>query len=191
MNFNLCPLYCGLFLWNIDMAEMIPAQVHQDIEDIGKAVNTDAIITPRYGAPFKSIPMIARETVADIVDLRTNKADKTEVDAALQAKVNADDVYSKELTYTKAEVDTTFAAYVGGRKGYTTLALAQADQANLAVNTVVDVTNDPVAENNGTYQWNGTTLTKSAYDPLTQAKDYADQTLNKFLINEGESWEIY
>lgn len=158
------------------MAEMIPAQVHQDIEDIGKAVNTDAIITPRYGAPFKSIPMIARETVADIVDLRTNKADKTEVDAALQAKVNADDVYSKELTYTKAEVDTTFAAYVGGRKGYTTLALAQADQSNLPANTVVEVTNDPTTSNNGTYQWNGTTLTKSDYDPLAQAKAYVSNT---------------
>ncbi|MDM1302017.1 M14 family metallopeptidase [Acinetobacter indicus] len=93
---------------------------------------------------------------------------KSEVDSALSSKA------PQATTYSKSEVDTKFSAYVGGRKGYTTLALAQADQANLAVNTVVDVTNDPVAENNGTYQWNGTTLTKSAYDPLTQAK--ADAT---------------
>lgn len=158
------------------MAEMIPAQVHQDIEDIGKAVNTDAIITPRYGAPFKSLPMIEREAFADILDLRENKADKVEVDTALQAKANADDVYSKELTYTKAEVDTTFAAYVGGRKAYTTLALAQAAQSSLPANTAIEVTND--GANNGTYQWNGTTLTKSAYDPLTQAKADATQKAN-------------
>lgn len=135
------------------MTEMIPAQVHQDIEDIGKAVNTDAIITPRYGAPFKSLPMIAREIYADVLDLRTNKADQA-------------------TTYTKAEVDTTFAAYAGGRKAYTTLALAQAAQSSLPANTAIEVTND--GANNGTYQWNGTTLTKSAYDPLTQAKAFTE-----------------
>ncbi|WP_168377457.1 pyocin knob domain-containing protein [Acinetobacter cumulans] len=156
------------------MAEMITAQVQQDIEDIGKAVNTDAIITPRYGAPFKSLPMIAREFYADVLDLRTTKAEKTEVETALQTKANADDVYPKNEVYTKAEVDTTFAAYVAGRKAYTTLALAQAAQSSLPENTVVEVTNDPTASNNGTYQWNGTTLTKSAYDPLTQAKAFAE-----------------
>lgn len=170
------------------MAEMIPAQVHQDIEDIGKAVNTDAVITPRYGTPFKSLPMIAREAFADILDLRENKADKVEVDTALQAKANADDVYSKELTYTKAEVDTTFAAYVGGRKAYTTLALAQAAQSSLPANTAIEVTND--GANNGTYQWNGTTLTKSDYDPLTQAKDYTDNSVENVSIKLDDSVDI-
>lgn len=63
-------------------------------------------------------------------------------------------------------------ASIGVRKAYTTLALAQADQANLPVNTAIEITND--GANNGTYQWDGTTLTKSDYDPLTQAKAYAD-----------------
>ena len=88
----------------------------------------------------------------------------------LASKANLEDVYTKSQTYTKSEVDTTFAAYVGGRKAYTTLALAQADQANLPANTAIEVTNDTTSSNNGTYQWNGTTLTKSAYDPLTQSK---------------------
>lgn len=83
------------------------------------------------------------------------------------------EVPKKIDTYTKAEVDNVFAAYVGGRKGYTTLALAQADLVNLTANTAVEVTND--GANNGTYQWNGTTLTKSAYDPLTQSKKYTDE----------------
>lgn len=171
------------------MTEMIPAQVHQDIEDIGKAVNTDAIITPRYGAPFKSLPMIAREVFPDLMDLRENKADKVEVDAALSTKAPQETTYTKlevdsalsakapqATTYTKAEVDTTFAAYVGGRKAYTTLALAQAAQSSLPANTAIEVTNDPTSSNNGTYQWNGTTLTKSDYDPLTQSKDYVSKT---------------
>ncbi|MFW1754302.1 hypothetical protein [Acinetobacter wanghuae] len=98
---------------------------------------------------------------------------KLEVDSALSLKA------PQETTYTKAEVDTTFAAYVGGRKGYTTLALAQAGQSTLTANTVADVTNDPDPAKNGTYQWNGTTLTKSAYDPLTQAKGYTDKQIEE------------
>lgn len=34
--------------------------VERDIEDTGKAVNTDAIISPRYGVPFRSLPMVSR-----------------------------------------------------------------------------------------------------------------------------------
>lgn len=44
------------------MAEMIDTSaVQKDIEDIGKAVNEDAVVIPRYGVPFKSIPRIAKE----------------------------------------------------------------------------------------------------------------------------------
>lgn len=82
-----------------------------------------------------------------------------------------------ETKANQSDVDATFSAYVGGRKAYTTLALAQADQANLPINTAVEVTNDPTSGNNGTYQWDGTTLTKSDYDPLTQAKEHTDSTL--------------
>lgn len=86
-------------------------------------------------------------------------------------------------TMTREEVDTTFAAYVGGRKAYQTLALAQAAQSSLPANTAIEVTNDPTASNNGTYQWNGTTLTKSAYDPLTQAKADATTKANAAEAN--------
>lgn len=107
---------------------------------------------------------------------------KSEVDTALALKA------PQATTYTKAEVDTTFAAYVGGRKAYQTLALAQAAQSSLPANTAIEVTNDPTASNNGTYQWDGTTLTKSDYDPLTQAKDYTDSVFNNLLISENETW---
>lgn len=101
------------------------------------------------------------------------KADKSYVDGQLNLKAD------QETTYTKNEVDSTFAAYVGGRKAYTTLALAQADQVNLPANTAIEVTND--GANNGTYQWNGTTLTKSTYDPLTQSKLYTDKAVSSVL----------
>lgn len=74
----------------------------------------------------------------------------------------------------KTYVDNALTAIAGGHKAYQTLAAAQAAQATLPANTVVEVTNDPTSSNNGTYQWNGTALTKSPYDPLTQAKTYTD-----------------
>lgn len=112
----------------------------------------------------------SQQYVDEELDLKAPKETtytKVEVDSALSQKA------PQSNTYTKAEVDTTFAAYVGGRKAYRTLALAQDAQASLPTNTAIEVTND--GANNGTYQWNGTTLTKSVYDPLTQAKNYADQ----------------
>ncbi|WP_411684294.1 pyocin knob domain-containing protein [Acinetobacter indicus] len=129
----------------------------------------------------KSIQTHIEEILDNLVVSREDidsKAGQQYVDDQLNLKANSSDVYLKSQTYNKSEtysnteVDTKFSAYVGGRKAYTTLALAQADQVNLTANTAIEVTND--GENNGTYQWNGTTLTKSDYDPLTQAKNYAD-----------------
>ena len=83
----------------------------------------------------------------------------------------------------KAYVDSSLTAIAGGHKAYQTLVLAQAAQASLPANTVVEVTNDPTTSNNGSYQWNGTTLTKSAYDPLTQAKTDATTKANAAELN--------
>ena len=122
-----------------------------------------------------------------------NKAEKTYVDQELDLKAPQSTTYTKSevdsalstkapqaTTYSKTEVDTKFSAYVGGRKAYTTLALAQAAQSSLPANTAIEVTND--GANNGTYQWNGTTLTKSVYDPLTQAKNYTEQYFNEKTV---------
>ncbi|QOW49516.1 hypothetical protein G0029_06740 [Acinetobacter sp. YH12138] len=163
------------------MAEMIPAQVHQDIEDIGKAVNTDAIITPRYGAPFKSIPMIEREAFADIVDLRTNKADKVEVEVALQAKANATDVYPKNEIYTKNEVDSVVNSAVstvaGGNYGFNTLAEFDAIKDTIPANSTVTIAE--AGANQGDNIWDGVTLMKSPYDPKLQANLYTDKEISK------------
>ena len=95
----------------------------------------------------------------------------TGVEAAIE------DRYTKAETYSKPEIDTSLIAIAGGHKAYQTFAAAQAAQATLPLNSIVEVTND--GANNGTYQWNGTTLTKSAYDPLTQAKTYTDTKITK------------
>ena len=37
------------------------ANVRIDLEHIGEGGNEDKVVTPRYGVPFKSLPMVARE----------------------------------------------------------------------------------------------------------------------------------
>ncbi len=143
----------------------------EDVQALEDVVNGEPgkLVKTRLGREvytLASVPQINTMTREEVAAAVAPKANKAEVDTALALKA------PQSSTYTKAEVDTTFAAYVGGRKAYTTLALAQAAQASLPANTAVEVTND--GESNGTYQWNGTTLTKSDYDPLTQAKNYAD-----------------
>lgn len=49
------------------------------------------------------------------------------------------------------------------------------------------VTNDSTSTNNGLYQWNGTVWTKSIYDPLTQAKVYADDLSAKNVIKVADA----
>ncbi|QOW49277.1 exo-alpha-sialidase [Acinetobacter sp. YH12138] len=171
------------------MAEMITAQVQQDIEDIGKAVNTDAIITPRVGEPFESIPMVSRKALPRITNLEQEKANKVEVADALSEKVNTDEVYLKSQTYSTDEVDqvvqaselnlqTQIAAVGVGNKAYKTYALMDADKTNIPAKSKVTVTNDETASNNGDWQWDGAAFTKSSYDPLTQAKQYSESYTN-------------
>lgn len=62
----------------------------------------------------------------------------------------------------------------GASKGYKTYSEMEADKDNILANSIVKVTNDPDDSKNGDYQYDGSTFTKSAYDPLTQAKTYAD-----------------
>lgn len=76
--------------------------------------------------------------------------------------------------HVKDKVDLQIATLPAGRKGYATLALAQAAQASLAANTLVEVTDDTTTTNNGVYLWDGTTLVKSGNDVLGQAKAYTD-----------------
>lgn len=89
-----------------------------------------------------------------------------------------------DITYVDAkasDLQQNINSLAGGHVGYTTLALANAAKSTLAPNTLVEVTNDTTTSNNGLYLWNGTTLTKSQYDPLTQSKQYADNLLTTEL----------
>ena len=100
---------------------------------------------------------------------------------------NASEIRKKaDITYVDAKVidlQQKINSSEGGHVGYTTLALANAATSTLAPNTLVEVTNDTTTSNNGLYLWDGVAFTKSAYDPLTQAKAYTDA--KKSVIDEN------
>ncbi|GEM_PF-4606364 len=140
------------------MAEII---TKQELIDAQKDAQTlEDVINGPSGELIKT--RLGREvyTLASVPQINTMT--REEVTAAVALKAN------------QADVDASLTAIAGGHKAYTTLALAQAAQSSLPANTAIEVTND--GANNGTYQWNGATLTKSAYDPLTQAKAYVSNT---------------
>ncbi|MDN5511174.1 sialate O-acetylesterase [Acinetobacter sp.] len=112
--------------------------------------------------------------MADSVISKQELIDAQKDAQTLEDVVNGDE--SLEVTSRLGRIFPTLARFftAGGMRGFLTLAAAQAAQATFATNTLVAITNDPIQSNNGWYQWNGTTLTKSAFDPLTQAKNYTN-----------------
>lgn len=78
------------------------------------------------------------------------------------------------------KVDLQIATLPIGHKGYATLALAQAAQASLPANTLVEVTNDSDSTKNGVYLWNGTTLAKSAFDPSALQRSFVRTAIDVY-----------
>lgn len=131
-----------------------------------------------FGSEIETVTLngIVKPTISNFLKSYTlSKADVLYVDAEI-ANIDA------EIANVAADI----AAYVSGRKAYRTLAEAQAAQSSLSANTAIEVTND--GTNNGIYQWDGTTLTKSLYDPLTQAKQYSDQSTEHQYSEKLFSW---
>lgn len=77
------------------------------------------------------------------------------------------------------ELDDRVSAIGGGHYGVDSYATADTIKSSLPAGTIIEVGNDPDPLKNGSYNWDGVTLTESQYDPKTQAinasKDYVDQ----------------
>lgn len=111
-----------------------------------------------------------------------------------------------ELQYKEAQakliefvknLDGKISALGSGRYGVDSYATAEIIKTSLPAGTIIEVGNDPDSTKNGSYIWDGTTLTKSDYDPKNQAiavsKDYADnQKVQKYTaINRlGVLYEV-
>lgn len=178
----------------ITKQELIDAQ--KDAQTLEDVVNgpPGGLIETRLGRQvytLASVPVINTMDRGEINELIEPKADKAQVTADLSLKAD------KSTTYTKAEtdslvtlkadktyVDTAVGAIsTDASKQYATLALATADIANIALNTNVFVSEAV----NGGYWYKATagatSLTKSPYDPLTQAKADATTKANAAEAN--------
>lgn len=136
----------------------------------------------------KSIQTHLEEILESLVQERESiklKAAKTYVDEQLLNKQEQIDSKAplavtdtlQQQKVDKTYFDTTLSSFQNGAvKAYPTLATANADITNIALNTKVSVLS---ATEGGDYykaSADATSLTKSAYDPVTQAKTYADTT---------------
>ncbi|MFW2042656.1 SGNH/GDSL hydrolase family protein [Acinetobacter sp. ULE_I001] len=61
-----------------------------------------------------------------------------------------------------------------GNRAYLTYVAMNSDASNIPANSKATVTNDLDQIKNGDYQYDGSVFTKSSYDPVAQAKSYAD-----------------
>lgn len=154
-------------------------------------------------------PGVFQGVIAGVVFARDGKSIQTHIEEILN-NLELNRSYIDEqvglmapqaTTYNKVEVDTKINAEatraqvaeqvlqdqvnaVGvGNKAYLTYALMDADKANIPAKSKVTVTNDDIDSNNGDWQWDGTTFTKSAFDPVEQAKNYTVQEINQRIEN--------
>ena len=119
----------------------------------------------------------AVEVKDNVVQSQTLLANTTaKASAAASSAISANS--SKDLAKQYADnIDASLTAIAGGHKAYATLAGALSDKSTFPMNSIIEITLD--GANNGAYYWNGADLTKSDYDPLTQAKTYTDSEIVK------------
>lgn len=123
---------------------------------------------------FMQETYLREEQILDSTDLNLQTA-KNELDT----KINNETSRALEA---ESLLDAAIAATAGGYfKSYPTLAQANADIANIPLNVSVKILS---ADDGGDYYKatvNATSLTKSPYDPLVQAKAYADSQDANFV----------
>ena len=117
------------------------------------------------------------------VAINTETQRANEAENSLNNKFNAyytkSETYLKSEVYNKNEVDFQLSAISNGLvASFNTYVEAQEATHTLPSNSSIKVTNDPDTTLNGEYTWNGTALTKSIYDPLTQALAYTNLSLS-------------
>ena len=161
-----------------------------------KNKNKVTVSTALYADSYvnqQSIDKVLQQSLENI-DIETTRAKQAEYN--LQAGINtektersaADNVLQSNLDNEKARaiasetaLSTAISAVSGGSKSYKTLAAANADKANITANSSVYVTND--GSNSGVYNYDGTNLTKSDYDPLTQSKAATNRAGNSITTD--------
>ena len=143
-----------------------------DFVDAGK----EAIIERPLGLPFKPLNYYL-EYLEGIKSVFTQTEGVVSVNGVSVEPIKAA-VDNIILGHYRTRIENQITSLVGGKTSYLTYAEMVSKKAETPANSGVDVTNDPVQANNGAYNYNGVTFTKSDYDPLIQARSYADALVN-------------
>ena len=169
----------GDIVWYVVTKEQLANKNYVDLSSKSVKDSLDEHIADKANPHQVTKTQVGLGNVDNTADL--DKPISTSTESALSTKANKVDVYTKDET--TGLINGIVTSNVSGHKGYLTLADAQASQASLPANTIVEVTNDSDT-NNGAYLWDGTTLTKNTYDPLAQAKKYTDASINNVFSND-------
>ena len=172
-------LRLGDLVWYVVAKENLASKSYVDTSSKGVQDKLDIHITNKTNPHQVTKEQVGLGNVDNTADI--DKPVSNAVKSALLPKADKMDTYTKSETDSK--ISTLSSTTYAGHKGYLTLADAQATQASLTANTLVEVTNDTTTANNGVYLWNGTTLTKSTYDVLGQAKADATTKANAAEAN--------
>ena len=190
----------GDILWYVITKEQLANKNYVDLSSKGVKDSLDEHIADKnnpHNVTKVQVGLGNVDNTADI-DKPVSNAAKSAIitattDMATKAYVNQKDNlkadkattlggYGITDAYTKTETDNKIDALSGtsyaGHKGYTTLALAQAAQASLPANTIVEVTNDPDKNKNGVYLWDGTTLIKYNEEDTSQKINLVKNQIN-------------
>lgn len=110
------------------------------------------------------------EAAATTAATEANSLIEPNVTAAQAAATASQESANAAAGSVTAAQNVVNSAYATTGKAFATLALAQAATGSLTANSEVKVLQDPTASNNGSWVWNGSTLTKSTYSPISQEK---------------------
>lgn len=176
------------------------ADVDKPVSNSTQAAIISAV-APKADKTYVDNQFTLKANKADVDSSLLTKADKTYVDSqdlSLQSQIDQKptaEYLDNALTEQTNTVNTALSNLsTVASKFYPTLAEANADISNIAVNQVVNIGE---ANNGGLWYKataDATTLTKSDYDPLTQSKIYTKTALTKSLsgkIEVAESSVIY
>lgn len=139
----------------------------RDIDDIGKAVNENTIVSPRYGEDFKSLPMIAAEAQATIGEWQ-NAINTIVIDDGVPALAVSDASGETQQTINLKGSPIWYARPSGYSVG-DTVRLENGDNVK---STIPNNTTNPNTDMTG---WEFDGLSKSIYNPMNL--NYTQQQL--------------
>lgn len=138
------------------MADFISTQdlidAKRDISDLGLSINTDGIITPRYGAAYDSLPKVIREMIEQ-KNLKLAEL-QTAIDTAVAAGVGAAGWYSYLVVHDNGETQKHINDYIGATwyarvGGYGVNDKARLTTGETVISTIPANTNNPNSDMTG------------------------------------------